>query len=89
MAINASPMRKGLLKTNSLYCCKWSYADRVSWTHNVSLPNRSAVYSVALAWRPSAAKVSRVLVGALWSVTIAENTAKGSAAPVLTVPVSR
>ena len=29
------------------------------------------------------------LMGALWSVTIAESTAKGSAAPVLTVPVSR
>lgn len=29
------------------------------------------------------------LMGALWSVTIAENAPKGSAAPVLTVPVSR
>lgn len=29
------------------------------------------------------------LMSALWSVTIAENTAKGTAAPVLTVPVSR
>lgn len=29
------------------------------------------------------------LMSALWSVTIAESTAKGSAAPVLTVPVSR
>jgi hypothetical protein len=29
------------------------------------------------------------LLGALWSVTIAESAAKGSAAPVLTVPVSR
>ena len=29
------------------------------------------------------------LLGTLWSVTIAESGAKGSAAPVLTVPVSR
>ena len=29
------------------------------------------------------------LLGALWSVTMAESAAKGSAAPVLTVPVSR
>lgn len=29
------------------------------------------------------------LMGALWSITIAENTPKGSAAPVFTVPVSR
>jgi hypothetical protein len=29
------------------------------------------------------------LLGTLWSVTIAESTAKGTAAPVLTVPVSR
>jgi hypothetical protein len=30
-----------------------------------------------------------ILLGTLWSVTIAESTAKASAAPVLTVPVSR
>jgi len=29
------------------------------------------------------------LMGALWSAAIAKSTTKGSAAPVLTVPVSR